>query len=152
VLAVFGVWSLSLAAAQAFDQNPDRSLLALKTIRDEVKEMGARPGADFIQWEFFIGAPDDDDTNKTISVIVFIRTVGETEEMRIQVTYMERTPENPKVKLAKRTKSLVVVSEGDSVRVERSEFDASELPRLTEDILKAVRDKKRLLRIRSGPA
>jgi len=144
---------LWLICAPAFAQDPDRSLSAFKRIYSEVKEMGARPGSDFIQWEFFIGAPDDDDTNKTISVIIFIQTVGGIETMKVQVTYMERMPENPKVKLAKQTKSIQMTVVPEGIRADSSDFDEDELPRLAEDILKSVRDKKRLLGIiKSGPA
>jgi len=151
--AAVGLWSLWLICAPALAQDAGRPLLEFKRIYDEVKEMGARPGADFIQWEFFIGAPDDDDTNKTISVIVFIQSAGGIETMKVQVTYMEKTPENPKVKLAKQTKSIQMTVGPEGIRAGRSDFDERELPRLAEDILKSVRDKKRLLGIiKSGPA
>ena len=122
----------------------------LRTIYAEVKEMGVRPGEDFIQRDFFIGAPDEDDTNKDIYVNIFIQTVAGTEKMRIQVTYMERTRENSKIKLAKETRELTLFLGADAVRIERSDYDEGELPKLTEDILKAVKDKKRLLRIKAG--
>lgn len=108
--------------------------------------MGVRPGEDFIQREFFIGAPDEDDTNKDISVNIFIQPVAGTEKMRIQVTYLERTRENSKVKLAKETRHLDVIVGGDAVRIERSDYNERELPKLAEDILRAVKDKKRLLK------
>jgi len=118
----------------------------LRTIYAEVKEMGVRPGEDFIQRDFFIGAPDEDDTNKDIYVNIFIQTVVGTEKMRIQVTYMERTRENSKIKLAKKTRELRLFIGADAVRIERSDYDEGELPKLAEDILKAVKDKKRLLK------
>jgi hypothetical protein len=121
-------------------------LVTVKTIYAEVKEMGVRPGEDFNQREFFIGAPDEDDTNKDIYVNIFIQTVAGTEKMRIQVTYMERTRANSKIKLAKETRDLHVIVGKDAVRIERSDYNEGELPKLTEDILRAVKDKKRLLK------
>jgi len=126
-----------------------RYFLTLKSIYTEVKEMGARPGENFIQREFFIGAPDDDDTNKNISVNIFIQTVEDREDMRIEVTYMERTPENEKVKLAKNTKFLNVLIQGGALRIARSDYGDRELGRLTKDILESVKNKKRLLRLKS---
>ena len=126
-----------------------RYFLTLKSIYAEVKDMGARPGENFIQREFFIGGPDDDDTNKNISVNIFIQTVENREDMRIEVTYMERTPENVKVKLAKNTKFLNVLIERGALRITRSDYGDRELGRLTKDILESVKNKKRLLRLKS---
>ena len=108
--------------------------------------MGVRPGEDFVQRDFFIGGPDEDDTNKDIYVNIFIQTVAGTEKMRIQVTYMERTRENSKIKLAKETRELTLFLGPDAVRIERSDYDEGELSKLAEDILRAVKDKKRLLK------
>ena len=127
-----------------------KSLRILKSVYAEVKDMGFRPGETFIQREFFIGAPDDDDTNKDVSVIVFIQTVDGTEHMTIQVTYLERTKENPKIKLAKETRSIKLAVDNGGLRLERSDYDERDLARLAEDILKAVQDKKRLLKIKAG--
>jgi hypothetical protein len=139
---------LSFPFFQGFGFSPPQQayLETLKTIYAEVKEMGVRPGENFVQRDFFIGAPDEDDTNKDIYVNIFIQTVAGTEKMRIQVTYMERTKENSKIKLAKKTRELTLFIGADAVRIERSDYDEGELPKLAEDILKAVKDKKRLLK------
>lgn len=139
---------LSFPFFQGFGFSPPQRgyLEILRTICVEVKEMGVRPGEDYIQREFFIGAPDEDDTNKDISVNIFIQTVAGTEKMRIQVTYLERTRENSKVKLAKETRHLNVIVGEDAVRIERSDYDEGELPKLAEDVLRAIKDKKRLLK------
>jgi hypothetical protein len=145
-IAVLGLWSMSLAWAFASSTLQEKSLLTLGKIYFEVKDMGFRPGEDFIQREFFIGAPDEDDTNKDISVNIFIQTVEGLEKMKIQVTYLERTRENAKVKFAKATRNLNVIMGGEALRIERTDFAPGELQKLTEDILKAVQDKKRLLK------
>lgn len=121
-------------------------LMTLRTIYAEVKEMGLRPAEDFVQREFFIGAPDEDDTNKDISVNIFIQIADGTEKMRIDVTYLERTRENFRIKMAKETRHLDVIVGRDNVRIERSDYDDRELPKLTEEILAAIKDKKRLLK------
>lgn len=132
-------------------QNNPKYLDLLRLIYIEVKEMGARPGEDFIQGEFFIGKPDDDDTNKDIHVVILIQSADGPEKMKIQVTYMERTLENPAVKYAKETKNLVCDVRENAVQVQRSDYAEREMKKLADDILKAVRDKKRILKIRSSP-
>ena len=144
------VCGLMVQAEAGTQSEFSKSLQIMKSIYGEVKDMGFRPGETFIQREFFIGAPDDDDTNKDISVIVFIQTVDGTEKMAIQVTYLERTKENPKVKLAKETRSIKLAVDHGGLRLERSDYNERDLVRLAEDILKAVRDKKRLLKIKAG--
>jgi len=139
---------LSFPFFQGFGFSPPQQAYreSLRTIYTEVKEMGVRPGEDFVQRDFFIGGPDEDDTNKDIYVNIFIQTVAGTEKMRIQVTYMERTRENSKIKLAKETRELTLFLGPDAVRIERSDYDEGELSKLAEDILRAVKDKKRLLK------
>lgn len=148
LVASAGLLALGGWGAQSEIQN--KYLQTFQKIYVEVMDMGGRPNETFMHREFFIGAPDDDDTNKDISVIVFIQTVNGTNSMMIQVTYLERTKENPKVKLAKETRLIKIDIEKRIPRLERSDYDERDLPRLAEDILKAVQDKKRLLKIRAG--
>jgi len=133
------------APARAKEDLPE----TLKKIYGEVKEMGARPGEDFIKGEFFIGAPDDDDTNKDISVFILIQNTGGAEKMKIQVTYMERTKENVRIKIAKETKNIICAVAGGAVRIQHSDYIERELPKLAVEILQAIRDKKKLLKDRA---
>jgi hypothetical protein len=135
-----------LSGPLAHSQTKADDLAALKTIFDEVKEMGARRGEDFIKGEFFIGAPDDDDTNKDTQAVVLIQTVDGSETMLIQVTYMERTRENPRIKIAKETKNLTCRISGHRLSVVSSDYEEQGLHRLAADLLQSIRDKKKLLR------
>lgn len=108
--------------------------------------MGARPGEDFIKGEFFIGAPDDDDTNKDTQAVVLIQTIDGSETMMIQVTYLERTRENPRIKIAKETKNLKCLIAGRRLSVVSSDYEEQGLRRLAAELLQSIRDKKRLLR------
>jgi len=135
-----------LSGLLAHSQTKADDLAALKMIFDEVREMGARPGEDFVKGEFFIGAPDDDDTNKDTQAVVLIQTVDGLETMMIQVTYMERTRENPRIKIAKETKNLKCRIAGRRLSVVSSDYEGQGLRRLAADLLQSIRDKKRLLR------
>jgi hypothetical protein len=123
---------------------------ALKAIYREVKEMGARPGEDFISREFFLG-PADDDTYKNEHIAVLIQKLGGREKMRIQVTEMEIVSDKPRIQTAKGTRSVVCWIAGDSLTTERSEFSEDKLSRLAPEILRAVQAKKKLLKLTDRP-
>jgi len=123
-----------------------KSLGLLKKIHAEVKEMGPYPGEDFIRKEFFIGSDDDDDTYKDNHVAILIQAVPPGEKMKIQVTYMEPSEGNPLVKIARRTKTITCLLEGDQVSLLTSEYEEKELARTSGEILQAVLGKKKLLR------
>jgi len=118
----------------------------LARIHAEVREFGKRPGEDFIRQDFFIGGEDDDDTNKDIHVGILIRSEGDGETMSIQVTWLERLKADSKVKNARETKTLTCRVRRDDVRILRSDFPPDRVGKLAEDILKAVLDKKRLMK------
>lgn len=120
--------------------------IVLAKIVVETREMGARPGENFIKQEFFIGGPDDDDTNKDTSVVVLIQSIDGTERMTIQVTRMERDRSNPRIKTARETKSIVGRPDGLLFKIIRSDFIGDELDSVCAQILRAVQDKKRLLK------
>ncbi len=126
---------------------PAKHLKILKQIYDEVKELGRYPGEDFIRREFFIGNEDDDDTNKNQHVAVLIQTIEGQEKMRIQVTAMEPSKENPQVKYATLSKSMLCQVGANIVAIETSDYDKHELERLAAEILRAVLAKKKLLRL-----
>jgi len=144
--AAFYLVPFLLSGSVSHPQAKAADLAALKMIFDEVKEMGARQGEDFIKGEFFIGAPDDDDTNKDTQAVVLIQTVDGSETMAIQVTYMERTKENPRIKIARETKNLKCRVGGRFLSVVSSDYEDHELRRLAADLLQSIRDKKRLLK------
>jgi hypothetical protein len=130
-----------------FKQDPAGNPAArLKKILIEIRELGPRPGEDFIKQEFFIGGPDDDDTNKDTSVVVLIQSVNGVERMTVQVTRMERNRNDPRIKTARETRSIVGGPDGKLFRIARSDFAADELESVCAQILRAVQDKKRLLK------
>ena len=118
----------------------------LKRIFDEVKEMGPYPGENFILREFFTGNDDDDDTNKDNHVAILIQAVAPREKMKIQVTTMVPSEGNPRIKIAKSTKTIICFAERGEISLFSSDYEEKELAKTAAEILQAVVSKKRLLR------
>ena len=121
------------------------SVDVLKQIYVEVKELGPYPGENFIKHEFFLG-PADDDSYKREHIVVLIQDVDGVERMRIQVTEMKNRPDDPRIQLAGKTRTITCsLSGGGALTRLRSDYSDSEMARLAPDILRAVREKKKLL-------
>lgn len=145
ILAAAGI-----AGPRASASPDDRPLPAalILDIHREIMEMGPYPGEDFVRREFFIGE-DDDDTNKDIHVVVIIQAAdGGGERMRIQVTAMERSANDPKIKYARGVKNLVCRVLAGEATVVASDYEARELASVLRDLKRGILDKKRLLKSR----
>jgi hypothetical protein len=117
----------------------------LKEIYVEVKELGPYPGESFIKHEFFLG-PADDDSYKKEHIVVLIQVVDGVDRMRIQVTEMKNRPDNPRIQLAGKARTIICsVSAGGALTLLRSDYGDKEIVCLAPDILRAVREKKKLL-------
>jgi hypothetical protein len=128
-------------------QAPEKKYLTvLKEIHTEVKEMGPYAGQDFVQQAFFVGE-DDDDTNKDVHVSILIRALEQREKMTIRVTQMKKDQRNPQARLAGTTKDLICLVGGDEVEIQSSDYEEKEIAELVPEILTAVRNKKRLLKL-----
>jgi len=142
------MWAAGLGKASLPSQQASsfERFAALAQIYHEVLDFGPRPGENFVKQELFIGGPDDDDTNKNISVIVLIQTIDGAERMTIQVTRMERNRNDPRIKTARETKSIIGYPDRSLFRITRSDFAADELESVCSQILRAIQDKKRLIK------
>ncbi len=130
-------------------QNPaseKKHLAVLKKIHAEVKEMGFYPGQNFIQQAFFVGE-DDDDTNKDIHVSILIQMREDQDKMTIRVTQMLKDQRNPQARVAGTSRELTCLVGGDEVEIPSSDYDEKEIVRLAPEILTAILNKKRLLKI-----
>jgi hypothetical protein len=125
-------------------ENKDTSQI-LREIYLEMKDFDKYPGCDFVKREFFVGE-DDDDTNKDIHVVILIQDVDEKEKVTVQVTYMERRRGKPVVGIAKYIKIFSYFVRGDQKEIIRNDFDAKEEERVLSGVLKAIKNKKKLLR------
>ena len=146
-----GIVLLSFASTAALGApsgpRPAKKYLAvLKQIHSEVKEIGPYPGEDFIRREFFVGE-DDDDTNKDIHVIVLIQSLESKEMMTIRVTEMAKDPGNPRARLAKTSRMLTCLVAEDRLEVQSSDYEEKDLAELVPEILTAIQNKKRLLKL-----
>jgi hypothetical protein len=126
---------------------PDESNRAhLLRICEEVRSMGARPGENFIQQEFFAGGPDDDDTNKDLHVVVLLHSESGVEKVTVQVTRFERDKKDRNVKTAKETKSIKAEIIKGAVKNLVSDYDDRAQHDILEQILRAIIQKKNLLK------
>jgi len=117
----------------------------LKEIYREVKELGKFPGDDFIKREFFVG-PGEDDTYKDIHILVLIQNIDEKERITIQVTYLQPSENNPIIKYAKNMRSVSCLIGGDRIDIIKSDYDEKECKTMLPEVLRAIRDKKKLLK------
>lgn len=117
----------------------------LRQIHREVREIGGYPGEDFVRGEFFLGEGDDD-TNKTHYVGILIKDDAEGPRMTIQVTRLEPSRDNPRVKYTRDPKTIVCRFPADRVEVVRSDYLSADLEILLQEVLRAVVDKKNLLK------
>jgi hypothetical protein len=117
----------------------------LQEIYKEMKEFEKYPGCDFVKREFFVGE-DDDDTNKDIHVVILVQDVDEKEKVTIQVTYMERSKGKPVVGIAKYVKVLSFFVRKNHAKIVQSDFDAKGKEIILPGVLKAIKNKKKLLK------
>jgi len=117
----------------------------LRIIGDEVREMGPCPGDRFIKREFFVGE-DDDDTYKDIHVAIVIQPDETGERVAMLVTYLKRDPRIRTVSYSTHSKNLTYLLREDRAEIETSDYSSEEREDLLPEILRAVRDKKKLLR------
>jgi hypothetical protein len=118
---------------------------ALKQIYLEVKELGPYPGESVIRHDFFLG-PADDDSYKKEHIVVLIQVVDGVERMRIQVTEMKTRPDNPRIQHAGKVRTITcsIATDGHLTML-RADYSEEEIARVVPDILRAVREKKKLL-------
>ncbi|HQF98947.1 MAG TPA: hypothetical protein PLX98_11180 [Candidatus Aminicenantes bacterium] len=121
-----------------------------RRIYEEVRTMPPRPGERFIRQEFFIGEGDDD-TDKDIAVSIVLPGENTPPDMIVQITWMERDRRDRRVAVARSTKILRFVLEADGIRWEGDAFGKGEAAVLARGLLKAVRNKKRLLGLQASP-
>jgi len=117
----------------------------LREIEKAVREIGGYPGEDFVRREFFLGEGDDD-TCKTHYVGILIKDDPEGPRMTIQVTRLEPSRDDPRVKYARDPKTIVCRLPADKAEAVKSDYSQAELERLLPELLRAVIDKKNLLK------
>jgi hypothetical protein len=117
----------------------------LVQIREEVVGLPRYPGEDFWRGEFFLGEGDDD-TNKTHAVGILVKDEDGRSRMTIVISRLEPARDNPRVKHTRDPMTIVCAFAADGVDLVRSDSPAAELEKSLGAVLKAVRDKKALLK------
>jgi hypothetical protein len=147
---VLPVWiAASLSPSPATSRGRDVSGL-LRRIREEVLGLERYPGEDFHRGEFHLG-PGDDDTNKTHAVGILVRGEAESFLMTIEISRLEPSHGDPRVFYARDPRTIVCAFPGREVRIVRADYPTGELEELLTAVLRAVVDKKNLLKRLSGP-
>jgi hypothetical protein len=139
-----------LAATFLGDQKKADVPGLLREIREEVIGLGRYPGEDFSRGEFFLGEGDDD-TNKTHAVGILVKDEAEGSRMTIVVSRLEPSRENPRVKHTRDPKTVVCRFTSAGVEIVRSDYPAAGLEELLPAVLRAVVDKKNLLKKQALP-
>ena len=150
---VLMLWSSAPMVGQLQTEPLGKTRYVLAQIHAEVQEMGPYPGEDFIRREFFVGE-DDDDTNKDVHVAVLIFFSPTEETMTVRVTQTIKDPGNPRARLAGSSKIFSCLITQKRAEIRSSEIEEKELSKLAPEILTAIRNKKRLLKLSpcgSGP-
>jgi hypothetical protein len=132
-------------AALPFPQKSRDVPALLREIEKTVRKIGGYSGEDFVRREFFLGEGDDD-TYKTHYVGILIKDDAEGPRMTIQVTRLEPSRDNPRVKYARDPKTIICRFTADRAEIVRSDYSQAELGSLLPEVLRAVVDKKNLLK------
>ena len=117
----------------------------LLRIRAEVLELGKYPGEDFVRGEFFLGEGDDD-TNKTHAVGILIMDEAGGSRMTLVVSRLEPSRDDPRVKYTRESRTVICRFPAAGAEVVRSDYAPSDLRGLLPAVLRAVIDKKNLLK------
>ena len=145
---------LALTLASSLAASPPRSCEAqnapstyalLGSILREVREIGKYPGDDLCRGDFFLGEGDDD-TNKTHHVGIVINDEAGSTRMTIRVTRLEPSREDPRVRYGRDPRMLVCQMSGERAEMLSCDYSPSELEALLPRIVRAVVDKKNLLK------
>jgi hypothetical protein len=117
----------------------------LKNIFDEVFELGPQAGEEIVRREFFVGQGDDD-TYKDFHLVVLIQDVPGGRKMTLQVARLVPDPDHPRVKYGRDLKSVVCLLKGEGLVLARSDYAEKELASFLPELLRAIRDRKKLIR------
>lgn len=145
-IVLFLVSVVALSFAQTHPLLPPNLQKDLLRVHHEVRAMGIYPGENFVFQQFFTGKEDDDDTNKDVHVGVLIRPGRVADQMEIQVTRMIRNPRDRLVSTAEESRSIICRIAGETAEIIASDFQIEETVPVVKDLLKAVLQKKAIMR------
>lgn len=118
----------------------------LKSIYQEVSELGKRKDEYFIKREFHFDL-DENPTNTEEHVVVLIYDIEKGERMVVQVTYFETDGLRHSVKYAKDIKLISCCVDLEKLKIEKCDFNKKEMKPLFSDILKGIKEEKKLFKL-----
>lgn len=118
----------------------------LKDIHKEVSELGKRKDEYFIKREFHFDL-DENPTNTEEHIVVLIYDIEQGERMVVQVTYFETDGLAHSVKYAKDIKLISSYLDSEKLKIEKSDFNKKEMEPLLSDILKGIKEEKKLFKL-----
>ena len=131
--------------SEKFDKEKDSSKILME-IYKEVRELGHYEGDHFIKREFFMDL-DGDRKNKEEHVVFLNYTLGDREEIVVQVTYFDSKMRGSFIRYAKETREILCTLQGDRIEIDESDYDKSEMTSLLSEVLKGIRSKKMILKL-----
>ncbi len=141
-----------LAAQKSNRLDIDKENYLAATIREIYQEL--RPVASVSpeglrEWQSFLGQ-DPDDTYKDDHLFIIIQEKEKEVRVWIQITFLERDPNNPRKQTALGSKGIeaTVDRQTETVSVGRNDFSADEVESIFPEILRSVREKKKLMGIK----
>ncbi len=84
-------------------------------------------------------------------MVVLIQDIPGGRRMTVQVTRLVPDPQTPRVKYGRDPKTVVCLIERERLEVSRKDYSEKELMSLLPDLLRAIRDRKKLIRDHPGP-
>ncbi len=99
------------------------------------------------EWQSFLGQ-DEDDTYKDEHLFILIQEGEGESRVFLQVTKMERDARNPVVQRARGTKLIEATVKEEKVLIARNDFAPKEARKILPEILRSIKEKKRLLGIK----
>jgi len=118
----------------------------LKEIYKEVKELEDSNEKEFLKREFFIDL-DHSHANREEHLVVLIYNACGREKMIVQVTYFKPVGKDSVTYLAKDTRSVFCFIEEHKITIEKSDYKDKEMKYILGEILKGIREEKKLLKL-----
>ena len=138
-----GANAFSLGSAE---KEKCKLLKVLFNIYREVKEMGCRPGEDFIKREFHLDL-DGKRENREEHIVVLIHNEGNGDKFILQVTFFKTKSNYYDKRNAEDIRNITCIVNGDVIEVIKNELKEDELNKLLPKILKGIREEKKLLKL-----
>lgn len=145
-LLVFSLFLGVMSGTIQEKEFPKKSEGVIKEIYNEVIELKREENQEFIKREFHIEL-DKNKKNKEEHVLVLIYQVMSRDRIVLQVTYFKPNKRNHIIKNIKEIKKILCYKKEDKIKIEETDYPKERLHSLLGDILKGIREEKRLLKL-----